>query len=99
MGILSSLIKTAPYVHLRNFEQQVSLKKEEEREKLVFGWKIEDVANIWITGREIFLSKKPVSRNETSASICKFESKTLILIRVVPQVLLHNLIKYLFIFN
>ena len=41
---------------------QVSLKKEEERDKLVFGWKIEDVANIWITGREIFLSKQPVSR-------------------------------------
>ena len=55
---------------------QVSLKKEEERDKLVFGWKIEDVANIWITGREIFLSKQLVSRNENSASICKFESKT-----------------------
>ena len=65
-------------------EQQVSLKKEEERDKLVFGWKIEDVANIWITGREIFLSKQPVSRNENSASICKFESQTL-----MPQVLLH----------
>ena len=97
----SGLIKTASYVHLRNFEQQVSLKKEEEREKLVFGWKIEDVANIdiGITGREIFLSKKPVSRNENAASICKFESKTLILNRVVPQVLLHNLLEYLFIFN
>ena len=69
MGILSSLIKTAPYVHLRNFEQQVSLKKEEEREKLVFGWKIEDVANIWITGREIFLAKKPVSRHYGMAPV------------------------------
>ena len=99
MGILSSLIKTASYLHLRNFEQQVSLKKEEEREKLVFGWKIEDVTDIGITGREIFLSKKPVSRNENSASIWKLESKTLILNRVVPQVLLHNLMEYLFIFN
>ena len=78
---------------------QVSLKKEEERDKLVFGWKIEDVANIWITGREIFLSKQPVSGNENSASICKFESKTLILNRVVPQVFLHKFIEYLFIFN
>ena len=41
---------------------QVSLKKEEERDKLVFGWKIEDVANIWITGREIFVKAAGVTQ-------------------------------------
>ena len=38
------------------------------------------------------MSKKPMSRNENSASICKFESKALILNRGVLQILLHNLI-------
>ena len=44
------------------FERQISLKEEEEKDKLVFGWKIEDVGSIWKTGREVFLSKQPVSR-------------------------------------
>ena len=52
-------------------------------------------ATIWRN----LLSKQPVSRNANSVSICKFESKPSSLNRVVPQVLLHKLIEYLFIFN
>ena len=48
LGILSSLKLHLTYT-CGILEQQVSLKKEEERDTLVFGWKIEDVANIWIT--------------------------------------------------
>ena len=91
VGIFSSLKLYVTYA-CGIFEQQISLKKEEEKDKLVFGWKIEEGASIWITGREIFLSKQPMSSNENSASICKLESKALILNRVVLQVLLHNLI-------
>ena len=53
----------------------------------------------WKLDEKFFCQRQPVSRNENSASICKFESKTLILNRVVPQVLLHKLIEYLFIFD
>ena len=91
VGILSSLKLHLTYT-CGIFEQQIWLKKEEEKDKLVFGWKIEEGASIWITGREIFLSKQPMSSNQNSASICKLESKALILNRVVLQVLLHNLI-------
>ena len=40
-----------------------------------------------------------MSRKANSASICKFDSKPSSLNRVVPQVLLHKLIEYLFILN
>ena len=74
------------------------LKKEEEEEKYFFRLK----KHIFLPSGNYLgnlLSKQPVSRNANSASICKFESKTLILNRDVPQVLLHKLIEYLFIFN
>ena len=74
------------------------LKKEEGEEEFFFRLKnifFFRAASIWRN----LLSKQPVSRNANSASICKFESKTLILNRDVPQVLLHKLIEYLFIFN
>ena len=41
VGILSSLKLHLTYTW-GIFEQQISLKKEEEKYKLVFGWKIED---------------------------------------------------------
>ena len=74
------------------------LKKEEEEEKYIFRLK----KHILLTSTTIwrnFPSKQPVSSNANSASICKFESKPSSLNHVVPQVLLHKLIEYLFIFN
>ena len=41
VGILSSLKLYVTYA-CGISEQQISLKKEEEKDKLVFGWKIED---------------------------------------------------------
>ena len=60
------------------------LKKEEEEKKHI------------LFPRGNYLEK--LSRNANSASIYKFESKPSSLNRFVPEVLLHRLMEYLFIF-